>query len=187
MAEQGGGVGPVPGEEADAADQRRAAGWRGGAAVEVLMLPVPQRKSPWQRDELKLFAGVAQGVSGVAGNPTLGLAQGVSGVAGIPTAGPVQGVADHPTLPKPQGVSAKSTVVESKAVSGQASVVEANCTNIDVCPELFASKSSGDDGKSTSKGPKKKISPKRSSPDTSTHDDSEVYQAGAKRRYHVAI
>ncbi|KAM3242546.1 hypothetical protein ACQJBY_054906 [Aegilops geniculata] len=149
------------------------------------MLPVPQRKSPWQRGELKLFAGVVQGVSGVAGNPTLGLAQGVSGVAGNPIAGPVQGVADHPTLLKPQGVSAKSTVVKSKAVSGQASVVEANCTNIDVCPELlqvFASKSSCDDGKSTSKGPKKKISPKRSLPDTSIHDDSEVCQAGAKRR-----
>ncbi|XP_044352160.1 uncharacterized protein [Triticum aestivum] len=146
------------------------------------MLPVPQRKSPWQRGKLKLFAGVAQGVFGVAGNPTLGLAQGISGVVGNPTAGLVQGVADHPTLLKPQGVSAKSMVGESKAVSVQASVVEANCTNIDVCPELFASKSSCDDGKSTSKGPKKKIGPKRSSPDTCTHDDSEVYQAGAKRR-----
>nr|CDM86798.1 unnamed protein product [Triticum aestivum] len=148
----------------------------------VPMLPVPQRKSPWQRGKLKLFAGVAQGVFGVAGNPTLGLAQGISGVVGNPTAGLVQGVADHPTLLKPQGVSAKSMVGESKAVSVQASVVEANCTNIDVCPELFASKSSCDDGKSTSKGPKKKIGPKRSSPDTCTHDDSEVYQAGAKRR-----
>ena len=90
--------------------------------VELPILPVPQRKSPWQHDELKLFAGVAQGISGVVGNPTAGL---------------VQGVADHPTLLKPQGVSAKSMVGESKAVSVQASVVEANCTNIDVCPELL--------------------------------------------------
>ena len=101
----------------------------------------------------------------------------------------MQGVADHPTLLKPQGVSAKSMVGESKAVSVQASVVEANCTNIDVClnrckfidrvllisnvfllfaflsfvPSYYsASKSSCDDGKSTSKGPKKKIGPKRS-------------------------